>query len=126
MANEITASCQLLVNNPTANIIIQGATYENKVTMSGTHVHRTVQDIGTTYELIVIPAEVATLGWARFTNCDATNYVELGVEVSSAFYGFVKLRPGRTCLVPLAMGRTALFGRANTGGVKLDIEIVEE
>lgn len=124
MANEISASGSLAGSK--LGLVVPADSYAETNDMSGTHVHRTVQDVGTTYEAIVIPAEVATPGYARFKNLDTTNYVELGLEVSAAFYAFIKIPPGKSSgPILLAMGRTALFARANTAAVKLDLTIYE-
>jgi len=64
---------------------------------------------------------VSTCGWARFENLDATNYVEIGVSVSSVFYPFIKLKPTEFCIVRL--GSNAPYARANTLSVQLDYEI---
>lgn len=122
MANEITYSLSLAVakaNGPTYSRTISGS----RADMAGSHLHATTQDIGTAYEAVVVPAEVATKGFAFFKNLDATNYLEIGVEVSSAFYAFAKLKAGQSALVPLS--NISLFAKANTGACILELAIVE-
>lgn len=78
------------------------------------------QTIGTSYEAIAI-GDVATAGVAVFKNLDATNYVEIGVEVSAAFYAFAKLKPGEAYPIRLASG--TIFAKANTAPVSLEYTI---
>lgn len=97
----------------------------NGLRVSQAAIHKTsqVQTIGTTYEALTVGADVATAGWAFFRNLDATNFVEIGLEVSSAFQTLMKLMPGECALLPLAT--KALYARANTAAVKLDFTILE-
>lgn len=68
--------------------------------------------------------DVATAGWAWFENLDATNYVQIGVDVSAAFHPIIKLMPGEFAVVRLATN--APYAKANTAAVKLDYEIFED
>ena len=121
MANEITVTTgiQVLKGNIVAGV--NQRTFQ--VDMLGTRFIRNAQAIGTTYEAVNI-GDVASAGWASFTNLDATNYVEIGVEVSSAFYPLVRLDAGRTA-GPFRLSTTTIFARANTAAVNLDVFINE-
>jgi hypothetical protein len=68
----------------------------------------------------VIPAEIATAGYAFFRNLDATNYVEIGVEVSGDVLpaAQAQARRGRT-LPPVST--TTFFARAHTAAVNLEM-----
>lgn len=79
--------------------------------------------IGTTHEALVMQ-DVSTAGLARFENLDTTNYVEIGVLVSSTFYPFLKLKAGEFQFVRL--GTSAPYAKANTAAVRLDYEIFQE
>lgn len=68
--------------------------------------------------------DVSSLGWARFENLDATNYVEVGVVVSGTFYPVIALLAGEYTFVRLSSG-IAPYARANTGNVQLDYEIFQ-
>lgn len=68
--------------------------------------------------------DVASLGWARFENLDAANYVEVGMIVSATFYPFLKLLPGEYTFMRLPTG-LAPYARANTAAVQLDYEIFQ-
>ena len=39
------------------------------------------------------------MGYAFFRNIDATNYVEIGVQISTVFYAFAKLKAGEVAVV---------------------------
>jgi hypothetical protein len=67
--------------------------------------------------------DVGTAGWAWFVNLDATNYVEIGVDVAAAFVPMVRLKPGEPALFRLATN--APYAKANVAAVKLDYEIFE-
>lgn len=94
----------------------------DKFDMAGTHKYSNVQDVGTAYEALAFGADLGTQGWAHFTNLDVTNYVELGLEVSGAFYPFAKLLAGESAMFPIG---GALFAKANTASVKLGVEAIE-
>lgn len=79
--------------------------------------------IGTTHEALVLQ-DVASLGWARFENLDTTNYVEVGIVVSSTFYPVLKLLPGEYTFTRLSSG-IAPYAKANAAAVQLDYEIFQ-
>lgn len=95
----------------------------SEYTAASNVVIRNTQTIGTTYEAIAV-SDLAGLGYGRFINRDATNYVEVGVEVSAAFYPLIKLRPGMDSgWVPLAA--VTLYARANTASVKMEYVLTD-
>ena len=61
---------------------------------------------------------VVTPGIAVFSNLDTVNYIELGIQVSGTFYPFLKLQAGQQS-GPMFMGTSGIYGRANTGDVKM-------
>jgi hypothetical protein len=94
------------------------------VTTAGDHPHATVQDVGfAAHEALVIPAEIGTAGWAWFQNMDATNFVQIGLDVSAAFVPFAKLLPGEATAIRLSTD--AIYAKADTGAVKLYFLITE-
>lgn len=68
--------------------------------------------------------DVATAGWARFENLDATNYVQIGVDNTGTFIPVIKLMPSECVIVRLATN--APYAKANTAAVKLDYEIYDD
>lgn len=114
MANEITITARLRAIKSYLSI---DKNQTINADLSATAVADVVQNIGTTYEQIVLPAEVTAGGYAWFRNLDATNYVEIGVEVSAAFYPLVKLKAGEVAVLRLATA--TIFAKANTAAVNL-------
>ena len=73
---------------------------------------------------LTVAAAVGTKGWAYFRNVDATNFVDIGVQVAATFYPFARLMPGEECHIPLSPA-VALFALANTAAVRLDYGVIE-
>lgn len=115
MANEITITAKLTA---TKSYLSVSKSQTVNATLTGTAFANSVQNIGTTYEQLVVPAEVSSAGYCYFRNLDATNYVEVGVEVSAAFYPLIKLKPGEVAVA--RMSSTTIFARANTAAVNLE------
>lgn len=120
MANEISYTANLSATK--SNLSLSRASGTLRADLTGAKFYNAVQNIGTSYEAIAI-GDVASAGFAWFKNHDATNYVEIGLEVSAAFYAFVKLKPGEVWMGRLAT--TTIFGRANTGAVNLETMLIE-
>lgn len=74
------------------------------------------------HELIDI-GDIATAGLAVFRNRDATNYVEIGLDVSSTFYPRDLLYPGQVAFSWLS--GLAHYALANTAAVDLEYLIFE-
>jgi hypothetical protein len=123
MANEITVIAGM--NWSKTYLKGQIPTQATQITMTGTHRCASVQDIGfAAHELLVIPAELATLGYAYLRNLDSTNYVEIGRDVAATFYPVLKLKPGEVALVRFS--NVALYAKANTAAVKLQYDVLED
>ena len=121
MADEIVITMGMTVTN--GSLTKKVGTIVDRYDMAGTRAFGAVQDIGTTYELLDTGADVGTEGWSFYRNLDATNYVELGLEVSAAFYAFAKLMPGEMAMLPISSN--AIYAKANTATCKLQIDQVE-
>jgi hypothetical protein len=129
MAQEITLpSIVMRVVKPAAALNESILIPAQQVNMAGDAISARTQSIGTTAagENVVLDAPVGTPGWGIFKNQGPTNYVEVGVQVSGAFYVFVKLLAGETSLpIRLGMAANAIYARANTAAVLLSHKIVE-
>lgn len=66
---------------------------------------------------VTVAALVATAGYAYFRNLDATNFVEIGVQVAGTFYPLIKLLAGEVAVLRLAT--VTFYARADTGTVNL-------
>ena len=121
MADELTVgtSWTYSKNGSTRSLPAESAQWD----VSGSGKIENIQNIGFAAHEALILGEVATPGFAYFKNLDATNYVQIGVDVAAAFVPFVKLLPGQSAQVWL--GTTAPYAKANTGAVLLDYMIAD-
>lgn len=120
MANEITYQMQILLRN--GNLVDNYASGSLTATQSAAVIVRNVQSIaagvvgvgaGTALDL----GSVATPGWSAFINTDATNYVQVGFNTGGLFYPMLKLLPGESQLIRLAIA--APYAMANVAPVSL-------
>lgn len=81
-----------------------------------------VQAIGTSMEAITL-GDVTTPGFSWFRNLDATNYVEIGINVAG-FQPVLKLKPGEGQVFRFATA--APQARANTASVDLEYIILAD
>jgi hypothetical protein len=82
-----------------------------------------IASIGNAAHEAIPMQDVATYGFALFRNLDATNYVEVGVDVSAAFVAFARILPGEAALVRL--GTLAPYAKANAAAVRLQYDIFD-
>lgn len=122
MANEIYYTLGLQVVN--GNLLLDINDLARTCDMAGTIIARDVKSVPTTAAGTALDlASISTQGFAHFINLDATNFIEIGVQVSGTFYPFVKLKAGEACLLPL--GTSAPYARADTSAVNLDFVVCE-
>jgi hypothetical protein len=82
-----------------------------------------IQSIGTGAHEALVLGEVSTAGFLYLDNLDATNYVEIGLDVAAAFAPLLKLKAGQRAMLWLTT--TAVYAKANTGAVKLAYVITD-
>jgi hypothetical protein len=121
MANEISVSLRLAVNN--GFIVHQENPGTNSLDMTGVVATGGIQSIGTTEEILTM-GDVTSPGYAYFRNCDKANYVEIGVKPAATFYPFAKLKYGEAAIIRL--GTSAPYAKANTGAVSLQYYILAD
>jgi hypothetical protein len=121
MANEITITSGIQIIKGNLNRTIN--TESVQADFAGVRVNVTTQAVGTTYEAYAA-GDLASAGWARFKNLDATNYVELGVEVSAAFHPLVRIDAGKIA-GPFRLSTLSFFLRANTAAVNVECLVSE-
>mgnify|MGYP003134299256 FL=1 len=122
MANEIYYTTGLQVVHD--DLLLDINDLARTCDMAGHIVTRDVKAVPTTAAGTALDlASISTQGFAHFVNLDSTNYIEIGVQVSSTFYPFVKLKAGEACL--LSLGTSAPYARANTASVNLDFTVCE-
>ena len=120
MADEITVNARLGVSN--GGFVAErnpGRLQVDQATQGGIG---SVQTIGTTYEAIAL-GDVSTEGYAQFINLDASNFVDIGIDVAATFYPVVRLLAGETAV--FRVSTQALYAKADTAAVKLDVFILE-
>lgn len=120
MANEITVSAALQIEKGNLSMTVPSS--RQQIDMTGTRASHALQTIGTTYEAISA-GDITSAGWCRILNIDSTNYVEIGLEVSSTFYPMFKLLPGHWVQGPLSV--LTLFAKANTAACDILVTLVE-
>lgn len=123
MADEITVIAGLRVTN--GNLKVEHSTLQSTFTMSGDATSRNTQSIPTTAAgtALSIAAAVGTAGFSFFRNLDATNFVEIGVQVGGTFYPVIKLKAGEYGVCRFSV--LTLYARADTAAVLLDFSMVE-
>jgi len=121
MADEITPILQLTVDmNGKSRTISPTSVTEDKAASGYID---NVAYIGFAAHEALVLGDIATPGLAYFRNCDATNFVQIGVDVAAAFVPFLKLLPGQYAMCWLATA--APYAKADTASVKLDYMICD-
>lgn len=119
MANEITLTAGLKVAATNLSESFQPGALS--IDLASTAGAGGAQTIGTSYEQVT-KGDTTDGGVFFFRNTDDTNYVEIGVEVSSTFYPLIKLLAGE-----YAVGRLAtadVFAKANAAAVNLQYRML--
>lgn len=116
--NKITAS---LSSSKSGNGFTASATVS--YTLIGDHFLGDVQDIGTSDELIVFPADLLTEGITNvyFKNLDPTNYVTISIDVSGTKYPVMIIQPGMPAVFPPYSTSPSYYAKAHTAGIILSI-----
>ena len=122
MADELTISMRASLRNGT--LVDPGFTPDTiRVDQASALKAADVQIIGFSAHEALTLADVTTRGYAGFTNLDAANWVEIGVEVAATFYPVIRLLAGESGLFPLSPSVT-LYAKADTAAVNLNKWIV--
>lgn len=83
-----------------------------------------VQSIGTTHEALNTTG-LTNLGIAYFKNLDDTNFVDIGVDVSAAFYPLIRLLPGESTVFRFSATSTPYL-KADTAAVRVQASVHED
>ncbi len=119
MSQEITVTASMSVSKASLKYSLPSAS--QLIDLSGSRYSGGVQDIGTSVEQIVLGSDLATAGWAVFTNLDTANYVQIGASNGTPY--LLRLNAGET--VVLRLTTTTLYALANTATVKLQFIVFE-
>jgi len=129
MADEIKVSSSLTYSNGTSGALgsLMISSRSQSITQNTAAPARAggTQTIGFAAHEVLVVTGITTLGWARFRNRDATNYVEIGVDVAATFYPLVRLNFGEECVFRLSQGIT-VYAQANAAAVILDRDILDD
>jgi hypothetical protein len=121
MANEINIQAQLTVSLGGATI--NGAASKS-ITIAGTGLQATVQNIGTTTEALSF-TDMDDIGYLYLKNQDATNFIMVGlVSPVSAGNAFLTLLPGEFALVPTR--QETIYAIADTAACDLQVVACEK
>lgn len=120
MANEITVMASLSVSNSgyddSRNIRRLLVDQENIEGISG------VQVVPTNY-MQLKKGSVTDNGYVFIRNLDDENFVQIGIEVASAFEPFAKLMPGEVILMRASQD---LYVQADTANILIDYLLLGE
>ena len=123
MANEISVSCELKLNN---DLLIDSrrasAIRSDQTTQASTG---GIQTIATTAEAITY-GDVTTPRQCYLRNLDDTNFVEVGIDVADTFYPLAKLYPSADPMLFTIADSVVLYAKADTASVTIDKLILDE
>ena len=83
------------------------------------------QTIGFAAHEALALTDLTTNGVAHFWNRDATNFVQIGVDVAATFYPLIRLNAGEGCIIRLSQGVTP-YAKADTAAVILQRDILDD
>jgi len=122
MSNEVTITAAVKVAN--GNLSEDWSKRNLKVDQAAANAAGSVQSIGFAAHEQIVLTDIGTAGYAFFKNTDATNYIEIGLDVGGTFYPFAKLKPGEPGVIRLAT--KVIYAKANTAAVKLQTRVLED
>lgn len=121
MANEIKATTYLKCTN--GSFVDQWTPSELSIDQAAQGAAGGVQTVTTTAAALGVTG-LSTIGYARFRNLDATNFVQIGPYVSSTFHPAIKLKPGELAVLRLDP-TNPVYAKADTASIKLQYLILE-
>ena len=83
------------------------------------------QTIGFAAHEALALTDLTTLGWCYFRNRDATNFVQLGVDVGGTFYPLLRIEPNEIALFRMTQGITP-YAQAAAAAVILERMIFDD
>lgn len=126
MADEISLSCSLTAAKIGATV--DSGQLSVTATMAGADMATSTQQIGTSAEVLAVPADVGFPAHLCIVNLDQTNYVTI-YQDSGALYQIAKLmpgsggEPGQSCLLPGIAA--APYAKANSAACQVQFTAVE-
>lgn len=124
MANELTVTATLTYTPSAANQVkISPPAFSKTITMTGDDHAQGTQQIGISTAEALAKNDIGTTGWLLVKNCDANNYIELGISGFTTGTGSVKLKAGEFALYRTS---SAPFALANTASVTVQYWLFED
>lgn len=126
MANEILATLELKLLNiagkPT-RVVTNPKTEASGLKLDQTEKtsYANTQTVAFAAHVALLKGSVTNVGVCYFRNLDATNFVEIGIDVAATFHPTAKIKPGEEWV--FRFSGNAPFAQADTGNVKLYYEI---
>lgn len=122
MANEFSLNVALTCNNaPYRNVIQPQAISFNQTLLGAIGGVISVATAGTA----ISTSALTTEGYVFLQNCDATNYVDFGINVSGTITPFVRLKPSEYAVFRLTPS-TSVMAQAHTAAVDLSYTIFND
>jgi hypothetical protein len=118
MADEIQMTARLYASKGGA--YLPSVTYTKSATMAGVDMGSQTQLIGTTFEALSVPVDVASPYKLLISNLDNTNFVEMGF-VSGTYT--MRIPAGETLLMPYVSA--TLYLKADTSAVTIQSTFCE-
>lgn len=122
MANEITITKSIVINNPPHKETINPG--QIRIDQNAIGIEAPIVIVGTTEENLD-PGDIGTEGILIIQNLDDTNYVRYGVDDSGTMKGLGRLKAGECHDFRLDPGVT-LRWVANTADVKVKVWLLED
>jgi hypothetical protein len=121
VSNEITIGYTFSVNNGGYSSQKSESLSVGQTTSGA---EKSIISIGTSEGDLSFP-NIATLGFCRMKNLDATNFITIGPKSAGAMVGYQKIKAGEAAVLRLLPGIT-LRAKADTAAVKLEIEVLND
>lgn len=126
MANEIKVTASLTyANGNLGSLTVPSRTQQITQNTAAPARAGGSQTIGFAAHEALVVTDITTLGVVHFRNRDATNFVEIGVDVAGTFYPVVRLNANESWIFRSAQGIT-LYAQADTAAVILDRDILDD
>lgn len=118
MANELKLSFSLSFSK--GGVVVRRS-YSDTIDVAGNVAVQSVQTIGTSEEVLTIPSDLATVGYAFIHNLDASNFVQIGPSTGRTDF---KLFAGEATLFRLNSG-TTIYVKADTASCDVEFILIE-
>jgi len=118
MANEIQVGVTFAANK---NGVAVNTANSKTADMAGDQMITNVQIIGTSAEAIVL-GDVSTVGYVKFVNMDATNYIDISL-IADGTTPFAKLLAGDVTIIKVATA--TMYAKSNTANCNLLVQACE-